>query len=447
MFAKKLFPLISAALLAAANLSFPAFAEESSDQKLPFELSAPENVSITYLDGNDSENTCEIHYSQNTSMSEWSSRRDSDNEAVMKELNDMGYDDLWITSQIDWSIDSQDDWHYNEYWDSEGYDADYHMKLGEWAFFSCAYSPETSMSEWIFRYMGNIDDKEDTRWYGRHEDGDDYDGWKDVLKPEQYDIVKHDEESVAKIDLAKHTIYTRVRFLVTARTLGDESKDIRIGSEWSETAAVGKDAEEVKPLEPGDIAAPVISDLKYTDEDFNGYPVISFKLDVSDELSAQLSQATGTKGAIWLIAEAKLADKENWVELQGDFTIKSGDMKIDLNALADSEGKIEKDTPIELRAKYLCMQEGLDDFESEYSSVLTFGATDMQVDEPSSVIEESTADEESKAETTTTAKAPKASEKEEESSFPWWIIILIIILILIIIIIIIILKKKKDMEN
>ncbi len=356
--------------------SDPTDGPDEPAAELPFELSAPENVSITWLNGNDSPNTCEIHYSQNDSMSEWSSRKAADHDAVMKELNEMGYDDVWITVQTDWSIDSQDDWHYNEYWDTEGYDEDYVSRVGEWAFLSCSYSDEISMSTWIFRNMGNIDDTEDHTWYGCHEGGNDYDGWKDVLKEDQYDILTDEDGSYAKIDFTEHTVYTRVRFLVTCRTLGDETQDILIGSEWSKTAAVGKDAAEVKPLEPGDIAAPVISDLKYTEEESSGSPVISFKLDVSEELSAQLSQVTGTSGAIRLITEAKLADKENWTELQGDFSIKAGDMQIGLHNLEEVEGRIEVDTPIQLRARYYCMQDGRDDFTSDWSEIISFGAPD-----------------------------------------------------------------------
>jgi hypothetical protein len=117
---KKLFAAAASLLFVMPFFSIPAAAEA----ELPFELTPPQNVSITYLDGNDSPNTCEIRYSQNNSMSEWSSRKSSDYDAVMEELNELGYDDLWIVPQIDWSIVSTDDWHYNQYWDTEGCDED-----------------------------------------------------------------------------------------------------------------------------------------------------------------------------------------------------------------------------------------------------------------------------------------------------------------------------------
>ena len=442
---KRALSFLTSALMLASVPCFSAAAQNNDDTGLPFELSAPENVSILYMNGDDSDNTCEIHYSQNNSMSEWSSKvADPDTfDSTRETLAELGDDDLGITAQIDWSIDSEDDWHYNEDWETEGYDADYHQHLGEWAFISCAYSNETAMSEWIFRGMGNIDDPEDRTWYGRHEDSDDFDGWKDVLKEDQYEVVKGDGESHAKIDFTKHTIYTRVRWLVTCRPLDGE--DMHIASDWSEVAAVGKDAEAAEALKPGDIQPPVISDLKYTDEDFNGFPVISFKLDISDEFSAQIAQAAGTQGVIWLEVEARLQGKEDWVGLQGDFTLKSGEMKIALQALAEAEGEIAKDTPIELRARYYCSQADQEDFYSDYSETLTFGSVDMAVEK-----EEEISEAEESAESEAPASSTESSEKEteeEESSFPWWIIILIIILLIIIIVIIILVLKKKKEEN
>lgn len=441
---KRVLSLLSALALACACFAVPASAD--AEVKLPFELEAPSNVSVTYLDENDSPNTCEIHYSQNTSMSEWSSRIETEFETVKEELAADGYDDLWIKAQIDWSIDTQDDWHVNEYWLTEGYDEDYHQHLGDWAYIAQSYSADISMSEWIFRGMGNIDDPEDRTWYGQHDGDADYDGWKDVLKEDQYEIVKGDGESYAKIDLTEHTIYTRVRWLVTLRTL--EGEDIHIPSEWSEIASVGKDAETLEPLKPGDIAPPVISDLKYTDKDYNGYPVISFKLDVSDELKAQLAQAAGTQGSIWLCTETRVQGKDEWAELQGDWVIKSGDMELELQNLAEMEGGIEKDTPIELRARYYCTQNDQEDFWSDYSETLTFGSVDMQVESEEEMSEAEVSEEESVAESKAESKADTSkAEDTEKSSFPWWILLLILLVIIVIIIIIIITRKKKDDEQ
>ena len=447
--------LLSLAIVSFMLLMSMTMLVSAAPEELPFELAAPTNVTMTDLNGNDSENTIEIHYSQNNSMSEWSKRKESEYETVMKELNAMGYDDLWINAQMDWSIDSQDDWHVNDYWLTGGYDKDFKQHLGDWAYISMNYSHETAMSEWVFRWMGNIEDPEDTLWYGRHQDGDDYKGWKDVLKEGQYEVIEGDGESHAKIDLTKHTIYTRVRWIVTVRPLSNEgAEDIAITSDWSEIAAVGKDAEKTEPLKAGDIAPPVISDLKYTDKDSNGFPVISFKLDVDETLTKQLAQVTGTQGGISLIVEAKLKDKENWVQLQGDWIITSGNMEMDLQNLAEAEGKIEKDTPIELRARYDCSQPELDDFSSDWSEILTFGSKDMEAKHDSVV--ESSAEQSEASQTESSVQKPT----EQKDSCPIchfcpqplglcifiWILIAVAVVVVIVVVIVIV-KKKNKKEN
>ena len=457
---------VTIACTIAGTLAIPVSA--APEEKLPFELTAPRNVSITYLNENDSLNTCEAHYSQNNSMSEWASRAAAEEtyDDTKKELQKLGYDDLWITAQIDWSIDSLDDWHYNKYWDTEGYDENFKPMLGEWAFIGENYTNEISMSSWIFRYMGNIDDTEDARWYGMHNDDINYDGWKDVLKEEQYDVVKTDDGSFAKIDLTKHTINIRVRWLVTCRPNSDGTEDFKVASEWSETAAVGKDAESFEPIKAGEIDPPVISELKYTDTESNGFPVISINLEVDDKLANQLAQATGTLGSIFFEAEASLAGKEEWVTLQGDFTIKSGEMYISLQSLAEALGKVEKDTPIELRARYFCTQTEQDDIYSDYSEILTFGSTEMDAT-PESVVESSTENSaepsaESSVESTDKKEAStvqKAEEQEDKCSLCGfcphplglcifiWIAIIVAVVVIVVVIIVVMKKKSKSDKN
>ncbi|MBR6106734.1 MAG: hypothetical protein IKQ39_01870 [Oscillospiraceae bacterium] len=432
---KKLYAAACAAMLAIPAMSFPASADTP---ELPFTLEAPRNVSMVWLDGNDSANTIEIHYSQNNPMSNWSTRKANPDEydTVVAELNDMGYDDLWITAQIDWSIDTADDWHVNQYWETGGYDADYKQHLGDWAYTECSYSPEIANSEWIFRGMGNIDDPEDWAWHGSHTDSEDIPGWKDVLKEGQYKVVKGDDESYAVIDLTEHTIYARVRWLVTCRPL--EGDDLYVTSEWSEPAAIGKDAVQTEALKPGDVAAPVISDLVYTDEEFNDYPVIAFRLAVDDTLEKQLAQVSGTQGTLWMEVEARKQGSDEWVGLQGDWMIKAGDMEIGLQNLAEAEGSIEKDTPIELRARYWISQADQEDFYTDYSEVLVFGAEAMVVATQAPAAEESVPE---------TSVTPY--QEAPPTSGAWWIILLIllILLILAIIIVIILKKKKKDKKS
>ncbi|MCR4890293.1 MAG: hypothetical protein K5979_14125 [Ruminococcus sp.] len=372
---RKMLLLTVTALTALNMFSFTAYAED--EHELPFELTVPENVAIAYLNGDDSANTCKVAWSQNDSMSEWMSRCDDPEsyEGTRKELEQMGYDDLWITPQMDWSIDSKDDWHYNQYWDTEGYDENYVQHLGEWAYIGFLHYPTKNNDAWVFRYMGNIDDPDDITWYGSSEAP----GWKDVLKEDQYEIIKGDDESYAKIDFTKHTIYIRMRYLVTARTA---ENDIKIASDWSDTASVGKDSETQPEITASELKAPVIKDLYVTDEDFNGFPVISFKNEIPPELTGFQTKITAdNSGIIRISAEARVADNGEWVELQGDSELKSGELKYALQNLAEAEKSISADTTIELRARYCFMPADGEDTLSPYSDILTFASPDMQISE------------------------------------------------------------------
>lgn len=429
---KKLLAFLCATLFsgitAAAARPVPAAAET----ELPFPLTAPANVTMTYLGGRDSDNTVEISYSQSAEMSKFFSDKETNHDAWVEARNAEGIDDIWVNAQIDWSLDTQDDWHVNDYWLTEGYDADYHQHLGDWAYYSAAYSPETTMSDWIFRWMGNIDDPEDAFWVGNSE-GVGATGWSTVLKEGQYDVIGTDEGHTAKIDFTAHTLYARVRWRVTVRP--PEGEDTVTVSDWSEIASVGKDAVKAEKLKPGDIAAPVISGLRYTDEDFNGQPVIAFTLAVDDTLAKQLAQASGTQGGISLETEARLKGKTDWRVLQGDWTVKSGEMQMDLLGIEeDAGGKVEAGTPIELRARYRCAQNGEEDFFSDYSEVLTFDAVEMTTPAPDSAADN------------TTSATPYQEAPPKPASL-WWLWVLLILLIIIIIVVIVILRAKKQKKG
>ena len=418
----------------------------ANDYWLPFELTAPEHVSITYLEGNDSANTCQVAWSQNDSMSVWLDRMEDPeaHDVAVAEFEGHGYSDLWITTQMDWSVDNQTDWHYNKYWDTEGYDENWTMRLGDWAYTSLGHSSQKTNDAWVFRYMGDISDPEATSWYGDHENAN-YDGWKDVLPEGCYTIAKNDDESYAKFDFENHTIYVRMRFLVTIRT---EEDDLKIPSDWSNVAAVGKAGAKTVVLKPGDIAAPKISNLHMTDKEFNGFPIVAFSIEVPDELAAantSLRADYNHGGYIDILVEARVPGKSDWVGLQGDWELTSGEMEFALQNLAEVMGKVEKDTPIELRARYYCSQYDQDEFWSDYSEVISFGSEEMEVKHDP-----------------TPTEAPSSENVNNPTSkkdkcwlcgfcpcplglciFIW----LLIIIIIVVVVIIIIKKTKKDDKN
>ena len=235
------------------------------------------------------------------------------------------------------------------------------------------------------------------------------------------------------------------------------------------------------PYTKDTLEPPIISDLRYYEGEFNGYPQIAVTLTVPDDLKKNQTVLASKGGGINVEWEARVPGGE-WVGLQGDGDITAGEHVIALQNLAENikyknteagisnpDIIIEKDSPIELRARYFCNQyesyggEWLGEFYTDYSEVLTFGAQEMSKNEEPSPAESSIADE-SKAQSSVEASKDESKEQtskdeskeqtsieaskseEKKGGFPIWIIILIIIIVLIIIIIIIILvlKKKKD---
>ena len=439
-------------------ISYKVSAEK--EYKLPFTLTAPENVYISYEPDNYEFFGCTVSWSQNDSMSEWLTRMEDpeSHDAAVEELNAMGYDDVWITPQLDWSLDSQDDWHYNKYWDTDGYDEDYVQRLGEWAYISFLHYGTKTNEGQFFGYKGNIDDPDDVAWNGSN----DYPGWKDVLKEDQYEIITVDDTRRAIVDLTKHTLYARMRYLVTVRPTDGE--DVKIASDWSEIASVGKEASNdmdlVKDLT---IEAPKISGLRMTDEEFNTFPVIAFTIDVTDSITELETVLKANRiGVIWLQTEARVMGKSEWTELQGDISLKSGEFKIDLQNLAEAEGTVSKDTPIELRAKYVVYANASTEggtIESPYSEILSFGSPEMQVTENTTedVTTETTgALIATQATTEDTVTPEKPKEKKDKCSLcgfcphPLGICIFIWIVILaaiIFVVVWILVKKRKDKEK
>lgn len=449
-------------MLAAAILVLPLFRVSVSaapDAGLPFTLTAPEHVAITYLNGTDSLNTCHIVWSQNDSMCKWASRVSdpATHEETENELAALGYDSLSYTAQIDWSIDSTEDWHYNAYWDTDGYDSNYVQHLGEWAYTDFMPSDGIFNEGLVFSDLGSLDDPGDAAWNGRHEDGDDYTGWKDVLKEGQYSIVDTvDGGRQVKLDFDNHTVNVRMRWLVTAHKAGEpadgNSGEIRIGSDWSQIVSVGKDAPPAVSVKAGDIAAPVIRDLQYPDEDAGMYSVLWFQLDVPDSLTNTMINLAAGDGTISLYTEGRVAGGE-WVELQDAWPQSTGVNKVYLQDLA-REQAVPKDTTIELRCRYgYSLNPETEMLYSDYSNVLSI-LTD-QVIEPKYAAQ--TPGQEGASTTvwtgtntpdgTSSCLLPRDADgnPEKSSDIGWvWIILVVLAAIVLILIIVMTLNKRKE---
>ena len=366
---KRLVTVFAALCLACMGVVVPQVqpAQAAESVALPFTLGAPSSASMTKAEG-DSPTTMQFTYTMPNSMVEWMALGENDYDAQRKTIADLGYDDMWINSQVDWAVDDPvNGWHYNEYWDTDGVDADYAVRLGPWdAIENLVYST-TVNNAWIMRGISEDD------WNG-------YDsriGLKDQLKVGQYTITKTaDGDMVLSIDYGQHTVYARARFEVTVRK-PDVDEDIRIFSDWSPTASWGKDAT-AEPLTKEKLPAPAVSNLRMTDEEFNGNPVVAYDLAVSEELAARTAQVEAAGGRLIIEMEARIKGKDEWTRPQGEWMIKSGEMRNTLLQLASSKYAVEGENDVECRWHFYCEQrdpnthEAIGEpFYSEYSPILT----------------------------------------------------------------------------
>lgn len=390
---KKILSIIICAILAFSCLAMSVSAADAMDSAmLPFKLNAPANVSLLRLpDEGDSPTTHAFSYSMDNDMLKFFEQF---NEAEDKEafLSEYDLTDIYVNMQMDWAIDDVNDevsgWHYTEFWDfnedlqSMGYDSEGNIRHSEWDIVDCGMDYQTVNTVWVLRAV-----PDDDRWNGNPDTKTP--GVKEQLKPEQYTY--HDDNLY--IDWTEHTAYARARFVLVGMRIGNDRWEVLDYSDWSETASAGKDAVKYEPLTAKDLPAPVITDLHMTDKEFNGNPVVAFTLSVPDELAAMASRVASAGGSIRVWTYARVAGDSEWTEMGNtDTDIRTGELECALlHLVSDARPQIPKDTPIELRCRYLCTQRELDDIYSEYSQIISFGTEQISSDTPAVTEAESVA--------------------------------------------------------
>ena len=152
-------------------------------------------------------------------------------------------------------------------------------------------------------------------------------GWvgvKDLLREDQY-TYDYDAEEL-RIDFSEHTVYVRARFVFVLHK--DAENNQYIFSEWSDIASCGKDAKKYEPLTAKDIPAPVITNLRMTDEDFNGNPVVAYTLTVPEDPMKKTVDVEAARGAIVIETYARVKGDSEWTGMgNSDWEIKPGEMK------------------------------------------------------------------------------------------------------------------------
>ncbi|MBO4535471.1 MAG: hypothetical protein J5755_05990, partial [Clostridia bacterium] len=268
--------------------------------------------------------------------------------------------------------DAVSGWHYNAYWDEAplgtlGQDAEGFYHCSSWDVVDMGVDATSTVSNtWLYRDMNEWE------WTG----GENSVGVRDQLRSSQYtyQYFSDTDDSQVFIDWNEHTMYNRSRFVIVLR---DDTQDSYLFSPWSDIAAYGKDAETVEPLAPGDVPAPVITGLRLSDEQFNDNPVVAFTLTVPEDLATKAAQLAARNDIIRVEVEARVAGTSEWTNLNVGGNVTTGELEAALVYLAQPGNPLPDGTQVELRARYLVMQQGRDDFYSAYSKIIGFGSDEI----------------------------------------------------------------------
>lgn len=442
--------LVSAALVLVLLLSCMTGFASAAAGELPFELVAPSYVTAVLGDGGDSPTTTVLSFSLSNEMTTFFKNMEKAHEdgTIEQFMEKAGCDDIWMNVQIDWAVDDVNDsvsgWHYTKYWDGDeyfglGHDSEGNSRWSEWDIVdgSLNNATETVQDIWVTRGVPN-----DTRWNGDPETHTP--GVKDQLRPEQYTYNEETEE--LRIDYSQHTVYFRARFVVTVRK--EEEPDKYYFSEWSNTTSVGKEAQEFKPLTKDDLAAPVITGLRMTDKEFNGNPIVAFTLTVPDKLMEDATTVEANGGQIIIEVWARVKGDREFIELQGDWTIRAGEMESALFNLAnEARQTVPKDSVIELRCRYRYdHSKYLDDcIYSDWSKTISFGTDDINY--YTDPVQDETKPQDDPSNPTNPEKKTCPICHFCPQPLGLCIFIWLLIVIVVAVVIIVVLKKKKKTEK
>ncbi len=378
----KVIAVLLVCMMIASALPVFVFADvlKKEDTGLPFDLVAPANVNAVWGEGGDSPTTTILTYSLSNDMTAFFKNMENANlnDKYEEFISPYNFDEIWMNIQLDWALDDVNDeisgWHYTEYWDGDPYfglgrDSEGNQRWSEWDVVDWGLdnATETVQSVWVTRGVPN-----DERWNGNPDTKTP--GVKDQLRPEQY--VYDEEEENLYIDFTEHTMYYRVRFVVTTRV--DGAEETWYFSDWSNVAMIGKDAKEYEPLTQKDLSAPVLTDLHMTDQEFNGHAVIALTLTVPDKLAKDAAYVEAWGGSYWIEAEARFKGDTEWVGLQGDWIVKGGEMEFALMSLSrEGHVYVKKTDEIELRLRYRVYQRPTDtEMTSAWSKISNFSGGD-----------------------------------------------------------------------
>ncbi len=325
---KKLLSILLVLTMCLSVMTFTAVAAE-----MPTTIEAPSSIvlSETVLNG-----PClQVTFNKGADLSEMISLGTAAREKY-------GLEHIAYFMQIDWSLDSQDDWKYHENWDRR----ERGNAGAEGEYVNEALYENTTENRKILQTTYRAD-----KWLTELDEG-------------QYTL---NEKGAPVIDYQQHTVYVRARFGIQYRPAGGTATFMF--SDWSPVAGYGKD---YKPFEvPTSLETPVISDLQLT-ETFEGDPLATFHLTNPQSVKDNSVGAQSIGDELYLRTEVSIGGGA-WTYVQlSNRSISDGQINAILTSAADV---VTEDTYVKLRVRYEYHKRGgalL--LASDWSNVIEFGA-------------------------------------------------------------------------
>ena len=306
--------------------------------RIPFVLEAPKFVFADKVSREEGKQEINVAFSKNEGMMKYFSLSDADAKLT---INGNGLYSMDVVAQIDWAIDDPNAWHADDSWDNDGKNAKGEKTVGQWAYVGIKPDGNRLQSVRIFPDFGNPKAKDNTVWNGTKTEK----GWKDILTAEYLS----EKDGSYYVDWNEHVLYVRVRYIVfTIDNDEDFGKNTFI-TDWSETAAVGKDVEEYSGYGmESELPIPVLSNPAVETPDEATGTVFTFDVSIDEEFEKNALHSEVYGGVGHLVYSVRLSEASGWKVVFRDAV--SGKVTIPMTEIL-GEGETYTDgQPIEVYA-------------------------------------------------------------------------------------------------
>ncbi len=226
-------------------------ATNSKDDISQFELPTPKAPNyFVFTDGDASEaahDDLQMIMMADPEVALLAAEYDADSDAFYEKYGLYSFE---ITMQYDVSLDGEDNWQYNEEWDTQYYNDG----IGQGYPYNSIRSE--MMEEFGFFWLT----------YYEGPDSDTFVPYKPAIITEKYEYSDGSEGDIYSFDVENHSLYIRCRYYMEWETFDKETNEVGEKqskvSGWSESAIFGKNTTQIVPDEPTTYEAPIISDLK-----------------------------------------------------------------------------------------------------------------------------------------------------------------------------------------